>query len=105
MIGSTEIGQLKLFHWILLFFIAVFTYYSTLFQTKAVKSLEKMYIVYPFSILSVVVSYFFDLAFFERGVFSNELISVLIIIINTVFYSSKIVKNLKSTKQNQISDE
>jgi drug/metabolite transporter (DMT)-like permease len=98
-ISSGKIDHYSFFQWILIFLNAIFTYYAILFQTIALKKARNIGNLFPFTIISVLVTLIFGVLFFGQKVHFYELIGIGIIILNTIFYSNKMIKYNRKKKE------
>lgn len=98
-LNNGQFDKLNFLQWILIFLNAIFTYYAILFQTVAMKRTRNNWsTLFPFTLISIVLTLFFELLFFNLKLGINDVIGYFIIIINTVLFTSKAIKNSKKLK-------
>lgn len=101
-LSSGKIDHYSFTQWILIFLNAIFTYYAILFQSIALKKAKNIGYLFPFTIISILITLIFGVLFFEQKLHVYELIGIVIIFFNTIFYSRKMMKYNRETKEKSI---
>lgn len=102
-IFTPGIGDIKIYHWIIIFISAICIYYAIFFQAKAVKTARNVNKIVPFSIASIFITFIFGVLFFNQTIYYHDIFGLLIVLINTIFYSKQIMK--ASSKKKHIDND
>jgi drug/metabolite transporter (DMT)-like permease len=98
MIYSNQIESFNITQWIFILFNTIFTYYGILFQTKIMKKLECLIIVSPLTLSSILICFLLDICFLSEILTINKFFGLVILSLNTIYYSYKVINIIQKRK-------